>query len=88
MCLHIYFQIFVGLRRQVGIVHPMENGFSWMLLRSMKKEQVLSQSGLELMAEHHSKLSVAHCVMQECFMPMIDPRTKINLISQALYNRR
>jgi hypothetical protein len=27
-------------------------------------------------------------VMRECFVPMIDPRTRINLLSQALYNRR
>ena len=66
----------------------MEDGFSWMLLRAMKKNHALSQSNLEVMAEHSSKLSVAHDVMQECFVPMIDPRTRINLLSQALYNRR
>jgi predicted transcriptional regulator len=54
----------------------------------MKNEHGLSQTDLEVMAEHHSKLSVAQGVMQECFMPMIDPPTKINLISQVLYNRR
>lgn len=81
-------EIFTALRGLVGISHPMEGGFVWTLLRSMKKDQGLLPSCLEDMAEHHSKLSVAHGVMQECFVPMIDPRTNINLLSQALYNRR
>ncbi|MCO5581507.1 hypothetical protein L7F22_035392 [Adiantum nelumboides] len=81
-------EIFSALRALVGISNPMENGFSWILLRSMKKDQGLSPCNLEEMAEHHSKLSVAHGVMQECFVPMIDPRTNINLLSQAIYNRR
>ncbi|KAI5071417.1 hypothetical protein GOP47_0013668 [Adiantum capillus-veneris] len=81
-------EIFSALRTLVGISNHMENGFSWTLLRSMKKDQGLSPSNLEEMAEHHSKLSVAHGVMQECFVPMIDPRTNINLLSQAIYNRR
>lgn len=81
-------EIFTALRGLVGISHPMEGGFAWTLLRSMKKDQGLLPSSLEDMAEHHSKLSVAHGVMQECFVPMIDPRTNINLLSQALYNRR
>jgi hypothetical protein len=95
MCLfysldHLYFflQIFIGLRQLLGITHSMEGGFSWMLVRAMKTHHALSQSNLEVMAEHNSKLSVAYDVMRECFVPMIDPRTRINLLSQALYNRR
>lgn len=87
-CGHQCEEIFTGLRELVGVSHPLDNGLSWMLLRSMNKDHGITPSSFEVMAEHNSKLSVAHGVMQECFVPMIDPRTKIDLISQALYNRR
>ncbi|KAH7439769.1 hypothetical protein KP509_04G075300 [Ceratopteris richardii] len=81
-------EIFIALRALVGLSNPLEGGYCWTLLRSMKKDRGLLATSLEEMAEYHSKLSVAHGVMQECFVPMIDPRTNINLLSQAIYNRR
>ncbi|MCO5548059.1 hypothetical protein L7F22_001515 [Adiantum nelumboides] len=87
-CGHECKQIFTALRSLVGKINLLDNGYSWMLLRSMKNDAGLSPLSVEMMAEHNVKLGVAHDVMQECFIPMIDPRTKINLISQALYNRK
>ncbi|PTQ33187.1 hypothetical protein MARPO_0091s0046 [Marchantia polymorpha] len=82
-------RIFRGLRGLVGVSKPMEGGFSWTLLRSRAEDDRKSGciSNTELNAEHDSKLSIALSVMQECFRPMIDPRTKIDIISHVLYNR-
>lgn len=87
-CGHKCEQLFTDLRKLVGKANYFEDGFSWMLLRSMKNDVGLPPSSLEIMAEHNIKLGMAHDVMQECFIPMVDPRTKIDLISQALYNRK
>ncbi|KAL2620318.1 hypothetical protein R1flu_000523 [Riccia fluitans] len=83
-------KIFRGLRGLVGVNKPMEGGFSWTLLRSQAEDDRKSGcvSNTEMNAEHDSKLSIALSVMQECFRPMIDPRTKIDIISHVLYNRR
>ncbi|CAM6109439.1 unnamed protein product [Calypogeia fissa] len=83
-------KIFQGLRSLVGICTPMEGGFSWTLLRSGADDDRKSGciSNAEMNAEHDSKLSIALSVMQECFRPMIDPRTKIDIITHVLYNRR
>ncbi|KAL3681613.1 hypothetical protein R1sor_024569 [Riccia sorocarpa] len=83
-------KIFRGLRGLVGVSRPMEGGFSWTLLRSQAEDDRKSGcvSNTELNAEHDSKLSIALSVMQECFRPMIDPRTKIDIVSHVLYNRR
>ncbi|KAI5058050.1 hypothetical protein GOP47_0026220 [Adiantum capillus-veneris] len=87
-CGHDCEQIFTDLRSLIGKINLLDDGYSWMLLRSMKHDVGLLPSSVEMMAEHNVKLGVAHDVMQECFIPMIDPRTKIDLISQALYNRK
>jgi len=64
------------------------SGFSWTLLRSQAEDLDLKSDGdKELMAEHNIKLSMALSVMQECFKPMIDPRTNLDLVAHVLYNR-
>ncbi|KAH7290516.1 hypothetical protein KP509_30G051400 [Ceratopteris richardii] len=81
-------QVFTHIRSLVGQKNCIEDGFSWMLLRSTKNDVELSHSNLETIAEHHIKLAAAHNVMRECFYPIVDPHTKIDLISHALYNRK
>jgi hypothetical protein len=83
-------QIYEGLRNLVGICKSMEGGFSWTLLRSAAEDDRKSGSiaNMEINAEHGSKLAIALSVMQECFRPMIDPRTKIDIITHVLYNKR
>eukprot|EP00249_Psilotum_nudum_P015418 c25317_g1_i2 orf=109-2241(+) len=78
-------KIFLGLRGRVGAVNSLGGGLSWTLLRCVEQDPGIS---MEVVADHNSKLSVALGVMQECFVPMIDPCTKTDIISQVLYNQR
>lgn len=78
-------EIYAGLHRLIGIPHPLEiRGFSWMLLRFTQQESLHSR----VMAASNSKLSVAHAVLQECFVPMIDKCTGLDIIAQVLFSQR
>jgi hypothetical protein len=81
-------QIYRGLRGLVGTNNFLGEGFSWTLLRSQDEDpDPKTEVDKELLAEQNIKLSIALSVMQECFRPMIDPRTKVDVIAHALYNR-
>jgi hypothetical protein len=81
-------QIYKGLRGLVGTNNFLGEGFSWTLLRSQDEDpDPKTEVDKELLAEQNIKLSIALSVMQECFRPMIDPRTKVDVIAHALYNR-
>eukprot|EP00268_Persea_americana_P044874 TRINITY_DN4541_c0_g1_i2.p1 TRINITY_DN4541_c0_g1~~TRINITY_DN4541_c0_g1_i2.p1 ORF type:complete len:2240 (+),score=513.42 TRINITY_DN4541_c0_g1_i2:581-6721(+) len=80
-------EIYSGLHSRIGVLNNISDGFSWMLLRCIHGDQkVHSAQRLALMAECNIKLSVALGIMEECFVPMLDPRTGINMIPQVLYN--
>ncbi|CAK9874214.1 unnamed protein product [Sphagnum jensenii] len=81
-------RIYRGLRGLVGTNNFLGEGFSWTLLRSQDEDpDPKTEVDKELLAEQNIKLSIALSVMQECFRPMIDPRTKVDVIAHALYNR-
>eukprot|EP00249_Psilotum_nudum_P022746 c28630_g2_i1 orf=42-2834(+) len=87
-CSPVCGKIFTGLRSLVGTSHAIDGEFSWTLLRCMTEDQNKEFSeDSEIVAEQHSKLAVSLIVMEECFVPMIDPRTNINMISHIVYNR-
>ncbi|OVA13273.1 GNAT domain [Macleaya cordata] len=80
-------EIFTGLHSHVGILNLIAGGYSWTLLRCIHGDQkVPSAQKFALMAECNSKLAVALTIMEECFLPMVDPRTGIDMIPQVLYN--
>eukprot|EP00249_Psilotum_nudum_P022748 c28630_g3_i1 orf=1-2793(+) len=84
-CGDICNKVFTGLRSHVGLSHPLDGGFSWTLLRCRVDDQECQPS--DAFVEQHSKLAVALAVMQECFVPMSDLRTNINMIPHVVYNR-
>ena len=53
----------------------------------MDEDREAKPTDIKLRVEQHCKLAVALVVIKECFNPMIDPRTNIDMITQALYNR-
>lgn len=74
--------IFEKLRRLVGRVFPLERGLSWMLLRASEAEK-------EPLAEDTSpekKLSEALKVLQQCFDPIVDHESRVNVLSQVVFN--
>ncbi|XP_031503143.1 uncharacterized protein LOC116266172 [Nymphaea colorata] len=80
-------KVYSELRSHIGVVHHIEGGFSWTLLKCIDSDpKVRSVQKLALMAECNTKLAVALTIMEECFMPMIDPRTGIDMIPHVLYS--
>ena len=71
----------------MGVVNYIDDGFSWTILRCSHDDQkVCSVQKVALKAECNSKLAIGLNLMEECFLPMVDPRTGINMIPHVLYN--
>lgn len=80
-------EVYLGLRARVGAVNYIADGFSWTVLRCAHDDQkICSTQKIALMAECNTKLSIALNLMEECFLPMVDPRTGIDMIPHVLYN--
>ena len=64
------------------------DGLSCTILWSrIEDSESCDPSNAEVMAEHHSMLSVALTVMHECFVPIIESRTKKDLIAEVIFNK-
>ncbi|XP_020583775.1 increased DNA methylation 1-like [Phalaenopsis equestris] len=67
----------------------LNDGLCWTVLKCIHDdEKVLSTQKTALMAECNTKLAVALSIMEESFLPMLDPRTGKNMLSLILYNLR
>ncbi|KAL7143416.1 hypothetical protein ABFS83_08G189400 [Erythranthe nasuta] len=83
-------KIYTGLQSCIGLRNLLSDGFSWTLLRCIPGDQKVQslQRVVALMAECNSKLAVAITIMEECFLPMVDMKTGIDMIPQVMYNWR
>ncbi|KAI3457382.1 hypothetical protein Pfo_014045 [Paulownia fortunei] len=64
-------------KTHIGLTNLLSKGFFWTLLRCIPGDQK---------AECNSKLAVAVTIMEECFLPMVDIKTGIDMIPQVIYN--
>lgn len=79
-------QVFFHLQKLLGKSNltPVE-GLSWSLYRSSREN---GGDDIESIAECHSKLRVALDILHECFVDIIEPRTKSDLVADLLFNRK
>ncbi|XP_058075045.1 uncharacterized protein LOC131223614 isoform X2 [Magnolia sinica] len=84
-CSKIFMRIqkLIGKSKQTGVA-----GLTWTLLRPRKDVSCdLNTLDGEAMTEYHSKLSVALGVLHECFIPITEPRTKRDLVTDVIFNQ-
>ncbi|KAK7280126.1 hypothetical protein RJT34_25188 [Clitoria ternatea] len=79
-------ELFEHLKKYLGAKHELDGGFTWSLIHRTDEDSEAASRGITQRVECNSKLAVALTVMDECFLPVVDRRSGINLIHNVLYN--
>ncbi|XP_019452851.1 PREDICTED: increased DNA methylation 1-like isoform X2 [Lupinus angustifolius] len=79
-------ELFEHLKKYLSTKYELDAGFTWSLIHRTDEDSEAASRGVTQGVECNSKLAVALTVMDECFLPVIDRRSGINLIHNVLYN--
>lgn len=79
-------QIFVGLENLLGVKHELEDGYTCTLIHCCDVGSDLLSNDVCQKVECNAKLAVALFIMDECFLPLADHRSGVNLIHNIVYN--
>nr|XP_029117134.1 uncharacterized protein LOC105033396 isoform X2 [Elaeis guineensis] len=78
-------KVYKQLHKILGVKNDLEAGFSWSIIHRFDEDTQEQCVPLQW-DECNSKIAVALAVMEECFIPIIDQRSSINLIHNVVYN--
>lgn len=80
--------VFTKLRQLVGCVNALDGGLSWMLIRSSKEDNKLPKVAKETRRFEKQQLSGALKLLLQCFNPIKDHETGIDVLAQMVFNRK
>lgn len=73
-------------RNIIGKKNELDEGYSWTLIHRMDNDNGIYIDDNYKRTLCHSKLAVALRLMEDCFEPIVDRHTRINIIPSVVYN--